>query len=225
MDNEPAEVKTDTNAQSTENTEIKKKEYICEQCGKSYTSKTGLNYHLKKVHNIDNKLKKDKEQNTVDQSQGPDTIKPENKGISESEIPISQIEDEKEKFLENLENNNLNPENEVDAGAKEEETKKSDFVSKILEDIDYADIYVSVFSLIGNFIYKIDIYKYPDLIERLKRRGRLIKIIADKYINNEETVIIITLVIDGIDDFMFLVSLKKKEKEKDTEKKESSKNE
>jgi len=225
MDNEPAEVKTDTNAQSTENTEIKKKEYICEQCGKSYTSKTGLNYHLKKVHNIDNKLKKDKEQNTVDQNKSNENTETENKGISESEIPISQIEDEKEKFLENLENNNLNIENEADAGAKEEETKKSDFVSKILEDIDYAELYVGVFSLIAKLLYNIDIYKYPDLIERLKRRGRLIKIIADKYINNEETVILITLVVDGVDDFMFLMSLKKKEKEKDTEKKESGKNE
>jgi len=192
--------------------EPEKKEYICNECGKIYKSKLGLKYHLKKVHGIENKLKKEI------QSSLPDTTI-ENKGISESEISNDQIEDEKSRFLENLESSNdqLNPEPE------NENAGKTDFTTKLLENIDYADLYIGAFSIIANLIYKIDIYKYPDLIDRLKRRGKLIKIIADKYINNEDYAILIMLSIDSVDDFMFLLSLKKKEQH--TEQKESGKNE
>ena len=194
--------------------------YKCEICGKEYKSLSGLRLHIIHTHNIDYKeykkqyVKKEKPENEpVEQEQKVE------EGVKENEIPISQIEDEKEKFLEQLQNE---PEQKEEGGYEGIGTEIPE-VEKILTEEDYADIYVAVFSMIGNFLYKIDIYKYPEFISRLKRRGKLIEKIASKYIENEETAIMIVLAIDGIDDFMFLMSLKNLEKLKEKEK-ESGKN-
>ena len=218
------------NNQNNEDIDIQKNEevyneknYKCEICGKEYKTLSGLRLHVINTHNMDYKeykkqyVKKEKPENELIEQEQQQEQKTE-EGVKENEIPISQIEDEKEKFLEQLQNE------QKEEGGYEEIGTEIPEVERILTEDDYADIYVAVFSMIGNFLYKIDIYKYPEFINRLKRRGKLIEKIASKYIENEETMIMVVLAVDGIDDFMYLMSLKNLEKLKEKEK-ESGKNE
>ncbi len=181
-------------------------EYICDVCGAKFKSHRALMVHYSKTHA---KKEEPEEEEEKQAEEEPEEEEESTESVKENPIPINQIEEEKQKFIENLQN-----EGEEEEEEQKEETTEVPTITNFLNEMDYADIYVGLFSFISNFIYKINIYEYPEFIDRLKRRGKLLQKIIERYVADEDTMAMVILGFDTVDDFFFMLTLIRKEKEK-----------
>ncbi len=188
-------------------------EYVCDVCGARFKSHRALMVHYSKTHT----KKEEPEEEKQEEEEEPEEEEIGVESVKENPIPINQVEEEKQKFIENLQSEGEEEEEQS------EETTEAPSITNFLNEMDYADIYVGLFSFISNFIYKVNIYEYPEFIDRLKRRGKLLQKIIERYVADEDTMAMVILGFDTIDDFFFMLTLIRKEKDKEKEKKEGEK--